>query len=292
MTAWTLGVIGGSGLYEIEGLEARREVSVETPWGRPSDSLVSGLLGKVRLVFLPRHGRGHRLLPSDIPYRANIAALKMAGVTDIISISACGSLREDFLPGEVVVVDQFIDRTTGRASSFFGSGLIAHVSMAQPVCARLSGLAALAVEAAGGRVHRGGTYIAIDGPQFSSRAESLMYRQWGSDVIGMTNMPEAKLAREAELPYASLAMITDHDCWSERNQVVNVRSVIEVMAANTLLARASLERLATRLSGEERTPSPEGIETCLDDAIITSAAARDPVMIKKMQTIAGRLFGG
>ena len=291
MSGWKLGIIGGSGLYALDGLEDRRETEVETPWGAPSDSLVSGRIGGVELVFLPRHGRGHRLSPGEVPYRANIAALKMAGVTDILSISACGSLQAPYAPGHTVAVDQFIDRTVSRASSFFGAGLVAHVSMAEPVCARLSALAADAMEAAGGTVHRGGTYLAMEGPQFSSRAESHLHRQWGCDVIGMTAMPEAKLAREAELPYATLAMVTDYDCWRADTEAVSVTHVLEIMAQNTALARRAILLLTTRLNGTLRTPSPQGIESCLDSALITAPQLRDPVMIDKLQAIAGRALG-
>lgn len=291
MSGWTLGIIGGSGLYALDGLEDRREEAVETPWGAPSDMLVHGRIGEIRLVFLPRHGRGHRLAPSEVPYRANIAALKMAGVTDILSVSACGSLNEAYAPGDVVAVDQYIDRTVSRPSSFFGEGLVAHVSMADPVCRRLAGLAADAAEAAGGRVHRGGTYLAMEGPQFSSRAESGLYRQWGADVIGMTNMPEAKLAREAELPYASLAMVTDYDCWRQDTAAVTVANVLEVMAHNIALARRTIEGLAASLNGTVRTLSPQGIETCLDTAVITAPAARDPAQVRKLQVIAARALG-
>lgn len=291
MSGWKLGIIGGSGLYALDGLEDRREQILHTPWGAPSDSLVSGRIGEVELVFLPRHGKGHRLTPTDVPYRANIAALKMAGVTDVLSISACGSLQEQYAPGDVVAADQFIDRTVSRETTFFGAGLVGHVSMAQPVCARLSALAADAMEAAGGKVHRGGTYLAMEGPQFSSLAESRLYRQWGCDVIGMTNMPEAKLAREAELPYATLAMVTDYDCWRADTEAVTVTNVLEIMAQNTALARRAIVQLAHSLSGTPRTPSPQGIETCLDFALITAPELRDPVMIDKLGAIAGRALG-
>ncbi len=290
MTGWTLGIIGGSGLYAIDGLDDRQELSIDTPWGQPSDTLLSGWIGDVKLVFLPRHGRGHRLTPGAVPYCANIAALKMAGVTDILSISACGSLREDFAPGDAVAVDQFIDRTVGRMSTFFGPGLVGHVSMADPVCHRLSRLAAKAAEQAGARVHLGGTYLVMEGPQFSSRAESHLYRQWGCDVIGMTNMPEAKLAREAELPYASLALVTDYDCWRADSDAVTVTNVLDVMAANTARAREAIVHLAHALSGTLRTPSPQGIETCLDHALITAPQARDPELLARLKVIAARLL--
>jgi 5'-methylthioadenosine phosphorylase len=292
MTQWTLGIIGGSGLYAIDGLEDRREQTIETAWGAPSDTLVRGRIGAVELVFLPRHGQGHRLTPTDVPYRANIAALKAAGVTDVLSISACGSLQEQYVPGDFVAVDQFIDRTTAREKTFFGAGMVAHVSMAQPVCSRLSGLAADAVAAEGGTVHRGGTYLAMEGPQFSSLAESKLYRQWGCDVIGMTNMPEAKLAREAELPYATLAMVTDYDCWRAETEAVTVTNVLEIMHQNSALARRAIVRLAHALNAMARTPSPQGIESCLDFALITAPEARDPVMLDRLRVIAGRALGG
>lgn len=288
MSEWVLGIIGGSGLYEIDGLEERREESVETPWGAPSDSLVHGRIGHVRLVFLPRHGRGHRLSPSEVPFRANIAALKLAGVTDVLAISACGSLQEAYAPGDFVAADQFIDRTYARAKTFFGEGMVAHVSMARPVCTRLSMLAAGAAQAAGAKVHHGGTYVAMEGPQFSSLAESRLYRQWGCDVVGMTAMPEAKLAREAELPYAILGMVTDYDCWREAEEAVTVTNVLEVMARNSALGRKTVVKLAEMLNKTPRTPSPDGIETCLDHALITAPAARNPATLEKLQAIAGR----
>ena len=292
MSKWTLGIIGGSGLYEIDGLEDRREETVDTPWGAPSDALVHGRIGDVKLVFLPRHGRGHRLTPSEVPYRANIAALKMAGVTDVLAISACGSLQEAYAPGDFLAADQFIDRTFARSKTFFGDGMVAHVSMARPVCSRFSTMAADAAEGAGAKIHRGGTYIAMEGPQFSSLAESKLYRRWGCDVIGMTAMPEAKLAREAELPYAILAMVTDYDCWREEEEAVTVTNVLEVMARNSTLGRKAVVKLAESLSGTERTPSPDGIDTCLDYALITAEAAHNPETIHKLQAIAGRALGG
>jgi 5'-methylthioadenosine phosphorylase len=292
MTRWVLGIIGGSGLYAIDGLEDRREETVDTVWGAPSDTLVRGRIGEVELVFLPRHGKGHLLTPTEVPYRANIAALKAAGCTDVLSVSACGSLQEQYAPGDFVAVDQFIDRTFAREKTFFGAGMVAHVSMAQPVCARLSGLAADAVAAAGGKVHRGGTYLAMEGPQFSSLAESKLYRSWGCDVIGMTNMPEAKLAREAELPYATLAMVTDYDCWRAETEAVTVTNVLEIMHQNSALARQAIVRLANWLNETPRTLSPQGIETCLDFALITAPEVRDPVILAKLQVIAGRALGG
>ena len=291
MTKWTLGIIGGSGLYDIDGLEDRREEAIDTPWGAPSDVLMRGRMGEVELVFLPRHGRGHRLTPTTVPYRANIDALKRAGVTDVLSISACGSLKEKYAPGHFVAVDQFIDRTFAREKTFFGPGMVAHVSVAHPVCSRLSGLAADAAEAAGAKMHRGGTYLAMEGPQFSSLAESKLYRQWGCDVIGMTNMPEAKLAREAELPYATLAMVTDYDCWREEEDAVSVTNVLEIMGANGVLAKKAIVQLANTLSGTPRTASPDGIENCLDYALITAPEARDPVLLAKLDAVAGRVLG-
>lgn len=291
MSKWVIGVIGGSGLYEIDGLEGAEEVHVETPWGAPSDVLIKGHVGDVDFVFLPRHGKGHRLTPSTVPYRANIDALKRLGCTDVLSISACGSLQEQYAPGDFVMVDQFIDRTFAREKTFFGQGMVAHVSVADPICERLSSLAGDAAKAAGANVHLGGTYLAMEGPQFSSRAESQMYRQWGCDVIGMTNMPEAKLAREAELPYATIAMVTDYDCWRENEAHVEVTNVLEVMATNTGKAKRTVSELAAALQSVPRTPSPQGIETCLDYAMITSPEARDPAVLAKLDAVASRVLG-
>ena len=290
MTQWTIGVIGGSGLYEMDGLDAPQTLTVDTPWGPPSDTLVKGQIGDVTFIFLPRHGKGHRLTPSTVPYRANIDALKRLGCTDILSISACGSLKDAYAPGDFVMVDQFIDRTFAREKSFFGPGMVAHVSMADPICARLSALAGNAAEAAGAKVHRGGTYLTMEGPQFSSRAESHLYRQWGCDVIGMTNAPEAKLAREAELPYATVAMVTDYDCWREDEEGVTVTNVLEVMASNTAKAKQTLRSLASSLQDTPRTLSPLGIETCLDHALITAPEARDPTLLAKLDAVAGRVL--
>ena len=290
MGGWTIGVIGGSGLYEIDGLSDAEPVTVETPWGAPSDTLVRGTIGDVTLVFLPRHGKGHRLTPTDVPYRANIDALKRLGCSDVLSISACGSLKEQYAPGDFVMVDQFIDRTFARNKTFFGPGMVAHVSMAEPVCSRLSGLAGDAAASIGAAVHRGGTYLAMEGPQFSSRAESHLYRQWGCDVIGMTNMPEAKLAREAELPYATIAMVTDYDCWRDDSEAVSVSNVLEVMKNNTDKAKKTLLALVENLQGTTRTPSPQGIETCLDFAMITAPTARDPALLAKLDAVAGRVL--
>jgi 5'-methylthioadenosine phosphorylase len=282
---WTIGIIGGSGLYAIDGLEDAEWRRVDTPWGQPSDELLFGRIGKVNLVFLPRHGRGHVIPPSELNFRANVDALKRSGVTDILAISSIGSLEENLPPGHFVVVDQFIDRTVHRASSFFGTGMVAHVSMAYPVCERLSGFAAAAVEAAGGKVATGATYLAMEGPQFSTRAESLLYRDWGADVIGMTAMPEAKLAREAELPYALIGMVTDYDCWRESEAPVEVAEVIAQMHKNGEVARRTVEAFVKALP-DARTPSP--IDTCLDVALITDPAKRDPALLAKLDAVAGR----
>ncbi|PIW27982.1 MAG: S-methyl-5'-thioadenosine phosphorylase [Rhodobacterales bacterium CG15_BIG_FIL_POST_REV_8_21_14_020_59_13] len=290
MTRWKIGIIGGSGLYDLPGLEEVSSRSIETPWGSPSGALTSGQLNGVELVFLPRHGPGHRLPPHAINYRANIAALKMAGCTDILSISACGSLREDLPPGRFVVLGQYIDRTKARANSFFNAGCAAHVSMADPVCHRLSALAADAAEAAGAPVTRGGTYLAMEGPQFSTRAESALYRSWGCDVIGMTNMPEARLAREAELPYAAIAMVTDYDSWKEGEAAVDVPAVLAVMKQNAGRARETIARLTDLVSDRLRTPSPQGIETGLDTALVTPPEARDPERVERLKAIAGRVL--
>ena len=287
-TEWALGVIGGSGLYEIDGLEDKRWVSVDTPWGSPSDQLLTGVLGGVKLVFLPRHGRGHPIPPSGLNFRANIHALKALGCTDILSVSAVGSLREDLHPGMFLVVDQFIDRTFAREKSFFGEGLVAHVSMAHPVCARLSDLALKAARAAGAATVDGGTYLVMEGPQFPTKAESELYRQWGCDVIGMTNMPEAKLAREAELPYASVAMVTDYDCWHPDHDHVDVAQIIACLLANAERAKALIAAMAGMLQGP-RAPSP--IDTALDNALITAPHARDPALIEKLRVVAGRALG-
>jgi 5'-methylthioadenosine phosphorylase len=282
---WTIGIIGGSGLYALDALEDPQWIAIDTPWGPPSDQILFGRIGDVRVRFLPRHGRGHRLPPSDVNARANIDALKRAGCTDLLAISAVGSLREPLAPGRFVVADQFIDRTRGRPGSFFGPGLVAHVSLADPVCPRLSAMAADAVEAAGGAVTRGATYLAMEGPQFSTRAESLLFRKWGADLIGMTAMPEARLAREAELPYALVGMVTDYDCWRKPNAIVEVSEVIAQMNANGDLARAAVEAFARALPSE-RTPSP--IDTVLDRAIVTAPEARDQKLVARLDAVAGR----
>lgn len=285
---WILGVLGGSGVYEIDALEDRSWRAVETPWGAPSDELLFGRIGEVELVFLPRHGRGHRLSPSGVNARANIDALKRAGCTDVVSLSAVGSLREDLSPGTFVLVDQYVDRTFARPKSFFGDGLVAHVSMARPVCPRLASAAAEAARKVGAPVVEGGVYLAMEGPQFSTRAESELYRSWGCDVIGMTNMPEAKLAREAELPYASVCMVTDYDCWRDDAAAVEVSHVLQVLLSNAEKARALVGQLAASLP-PKRSPSP--IDTCLDFALITAPHARDPAVVGKLDAVAGRVLG-
>ena len=285
MTAWVLGVIGGSGVYDIDGLQDARWTKIDSPFGAPSDEVLIGRLGEVQLVFLPRHGRGHRLPPTFVNARANIDALKRAGCTDLISLSAVGSLREELAPGDFVIVDQFIDRTFARDKSFFGPGFTAHVSMAHPVCPRLSSLAAEAGRDAEARIVEGGCYLAMEGPQFSTKAESLLYRSWGCDVIGMTNMPEAKLAREAELPYASVAMVTDYDCWREAEAHVEMTLIVEVMTGNAHKARELVRRLALGLP-TVRGPSP--IDTCLTGALVTAPSARDAKLVDKLSAIAGR----
>jgi len=287
MNEWTIGIIGGSGLYEVDALEDAQWISVATPWGPPSDELLIGRIHGVRFVFLPRHGRGHRIPPGEVNSRANIDAMKRAGCTDLVAISAVGSLREELAPGHFVLVDQFIDRTFAREKSFFGTGMVAHVSMAQPVCERLSGLAAAAAEAAGATVAKGGTYLAMEGPQFSSRAESELYRQWGCDVIGMTAMPEAKLAREAELPYALVGMVTDYDCWRENEEAVEVSRVIAQLMANAGTAKSLVVELAKALP-PERAPCP--LDTVLDSALITAPDARDPAMLAKLDAVCGRVL--
>lgn len=285
MSDWTIGVIGGSGLYAIDALEDAQWIAVASPWGQPSDALLTGTLSGVKFVFLPRHARGHRIAPGDLNARANIDALKRAGCTDVVSISAVGSLAEDLPPGKFVVVDQFIDRTKGRPSSFFESGMVAHVSMADPVCPRLSAMAAAAARAAGADVREGATYLAMEGPQFSTRAESNLYRAWGAHVIGMTAMPEAKLAREAELPYALVAMVTDYDCWRAGEAHVDVATVVAQLGQNAATARALLVELAKALPAT-RDASP--IDTNLDFALITAPDARDAALLAKLDAVAGR----
>jgi 5'-methylthioadenosine phosphorylase len=288
MTEWKLGLIGGSGLYNIDGVKGGVWQEMETPWGNPSDAIFTGSLNGVEIAFLPRHGRDHATGPSQLNFRANIYALKALGCTDVLSLSACGSLKEELAPGSFVVVDQFIDRTFAREKSFFGEGCVAHVSMADPVCLRLAALAAEAGRKAGAEVHEGGTYLVMEGPQFSSRAESELYRQWGCSVIGMTNMPEAKLAREAELPYATIAMVTDYDCWHDGHEAVSVDQVIAFLKGNADRARALVQALTQALAGLPRTPSPQNIETVLDLALITPPHARNRELLSKLDAILKR----
>ena len=292
MTRTMIGVIGGSGVYEIDGLEGARWVGVETPWGAPSDKVLTGTLGGVAMAFLPRHGRGHVHSPTDVPYRANIDALKRLGVTDVVSVSACGSFREAMAPGDFVIVDQFIDRTFARENSFFGAGCVAHVSLAHPTCARLSSACADAAREAGIAVHEGGTYLAMEGPQFSTQAESRMYREHcGADVIGMTNMPEAKLAREAELCYASVAMVTDYDSWHPDHGSVRISDILRVLTGNAGKARALVRELPPRL-GEDRAPCLHGCDLALDHAILTAPDRRDPALLARLDAVAGRVLRG
>ena len=284
-----LGVIGGSGLYDIDGLENVREEAVNSPFGQPSDSLIIGELAGQKIVFLPRHGRGHRIPPSGLNFRANIDVLKRAGCTEIVSLSAVGSLKEELPPGTFVIVDQFIDRTFAREKSFFGEGLVAHVSLADPVCGRLGTL----IEQAGGSISapmvRGGTYLVMEGPQFSTRAESELYRSWGCDVIGMTNMPEAKLAREAEMCYATVAMVTDYDCWHDDHDDVNVETILQVLQRNAVEAKSLVAALAPMISNRE-TMCEAGCHTALDTAIITAPEARDPGMVQRLDAVAARVL--
>ena len=285
-----IGVIGGSGVYELPGLEDAGWVDVESPFGPPSDQILTGRLDGVAMAFLPRHGRGHVHSPTSVPYRANIDALKRLGVTDVISVSACGSFREEMAPGDFVVVDQFIDRTFAREKSFFGPGLVAHVSVAHPTCPRLSEACAGAARATGTRVHEGGTYLAMEGPQFSSLAESTLYRDvWRCDVIGMTNMPEAKLAREAELCYASIAMVTDYDSWHPDHGAVDITTIVATLTGNADKARAMVAGLPARL-GPERAPCPHGCDRALDHAILTAPDRRDPAMRDRLSAVAGRVL--
>jgi len=289
MSQSIIGVIGGSGLYAIEGLEGAEWRSVETPWGAPSDALLCGEIGGVPVRFLPRHGRGHVQTPSSINYRANIDALKRSGVTDVISVSACGSFREEMAPGDFVIVDQFIDRTFSRDKSFFGPGCVAHVSMAEPVCPRLGDALETAARGAGVTVHRGGTYLCMEGPQFSTVAESRLYRDWGCAVIGMTNMPEAKLAREAELCYATVAMVTDYDAWRPGHDAVDVAAVVAVLNGNAAKARAMVKAAVPALGGA-RAPCPHGCDRALDHALITAPDARDPAALARLDAVAGRVI--
>lgn len=273
-----LGIIGGSGVYEIDGLRSSRWEAIDTPWGHPSDELLLGDLDGNNLVFLPRHGRGHRIPPNELNFRANIAALKLAGATSIVSLSAVGSLRDNIAPGEFVVVDQFIDRTRQRVGSFFGTGCVAHISMAQPVCTRLADATHRALGELGARVHRGGTYVVMEGPQFSTQAESHWYRSMDAAVIGMTNQPEAKLAREAELCYATVAMVTDYDCWHPHHDAVTVDQVVRILQANATTARSLVGALA-RSGVDSEADCPAGCSSALDHAIMTTPSARDPDLV-------------
>lgn len=284
-----IGIIGGSGIYEIEGLKNAQWIAVDTPFGVPSDELLVGYLDGQKVVFLPRHGRGHKLSPSNLNFRANICALKNAGVTEIISLSAAGSFREELPPGTFVIVDQFIDRTFAREKSFFGQGLVAHVSMAHPVCGRLGDHLQVAAASLGIAHKRGGTYLVMEGPQFSTQAESNLYRSWDCDVIGMTNMPEAKLAREAEMCYATVAMVTDFDCWHPDHDAVSVDQVIGTLMANADKARALVKALIPRLS-QRPAACEKGCHTALDTAMITASTARDPAMIAKLGPIVSRVL--
>ena len=290
MSDTMIGIIGGSGVYDIDGLDGAEWISVDSPWGTPSDAILTGVLDGVRMAFLPRHGRGHVHSPSTVPYRANIDALKRLGVTDVISVSACGSFREEMAPGDFVIVDQFIDRTFAREKSFFGTGCVAHVSVAHPTCPRLGDACETAARAAGVTTHRGGTYLAMEGPQFSTLAESKMYREvWGCDVIGMTNMPEAKLAREAELCYASVAMITDYDSWHPEHGEVDVTQIIATLMGNAEKARNMVAGLPALL-GAERAPCPHGCDRALEYAMLTAPDARDPALVAKLDAVAGRML--
>ncbi|MGZ5867876.1 MAG: S-methyl-5'-thioadenosine phosphorylase [Xanthobacteraceae bacterium] len=289
MTKSILGIIGGSGIYDLPGLENVREETIASPWGEPSSSVRIGDIAGLPVVFLPRHDKGHRLSPSDINYRANIDVLKRAGVTDLISLSACGSFREELAPGTFVLIDQFVDRTYKRESSFFGKGCVAHVSMAHPVSPRLRIHLASAAAAEGIGVVRDGIYVCMEGPQFSSLAESLTYKSQGYSVIGMTNMPEAKLAREAEICYATVAMVTDYDCWHPDHDAVTVQDIIKVLTENAEKAKRLVARLARDIPREHE-PCPIGSDRALDTAIITAPDARDPALLKKLDAVAGRLL--
>ncbi|MEP5152153.1 S-methyl-5'-thioadenosine phosphorylase [Planktotalea sp.] len=286
-----IGVIGGSGIYDIDGLEDAKWQSVDSAWGTPSDEILTGSLNGVKMAFLPRHGRGHVHSPTTVPYRANIDALKRIGVTDVISVSACGSFRDEMAPGDFVIVDQFIDRTFAREKSFFSTGCVAHVSVAHPTCPRLSEACHTAAKDAGIKVHMGGTYLAMEGPQFSTLAESKMYREsWGADVIGMTNMPEAKLAREAELCYASVAMITDYDSWHPDHGEVDVTAIIATLMGNSEKGRDLVKRLPALL-GAEREDCEHGCDKALEFAVMTAPEKRDPELVAKLDAVAGRVLG-
>lgn len=289
MTKSVLGVVGGSGIYDLPGLEDAQWVAVDSPWGKPSDSVRIGTIDGLKVVFLPRHGRGHVYAPSDINYRANVDVLKRCGVTDLVSVSACGSLKEELAPGTFVLVDQFIDRTFAREKSFFGSGCVAHVSMAYPVSPKLVDLVELAARTEDLSYRRGGTYLAMEGPQFSSLAESHLYRGWGCDVIGMTNMPEAKLAREAEICYATVAMITDYDSWHPDHGEVDIQSIIKVLHDNASNAQRLVSRIARDLPKEHQV-CPVGSDTALEYAIMTAPESQDPKLLAKLDAVAGRVL--
>ncbi len=284
-----IGIIGGSGLYDIPGLERRERRRVETPWGPPSDDLLLGELAGVRCAFLPRHGVGHTTSPSHLNYRANIDALKRVGCTELLSLSAVGSLKEELPPGHFVIVDQFIDRSFAREKSFFGEGCVAHVSVADPVCTRLGDALEASARRLGLPVTRGGTYLVMEGPQFSTRAESNLYRSWGCSVIGMTNMPEAKLAREAELCYATVAMVTDYDCWHDGHDAVTVDQIVRVLLDNADKARMLVADVVPGL-GAARGPCPYGCDRALEHALITPVDHRDPALMAKLDAVAGRVL--
>jgi len=283
-----IGIVGGSGLYGMEGLEGLKEVAVDTPFGRPSDAFITGTLGGVRLVFLPRHGRGHRVSPSEINYRANVCGLKSLGVTRVVSVSSVGSMKEELHPGDIVVVDQFIDWTRHRATTFFSDGIVAHANVADPVCAPLSAELVRAAAACGARVAPKGTYVCMEGPQFSTRAESRVYRQWGVDVIGMTNAPEAKLCREAEICYATLALVTDYDCWKTDEAAVEIEQVLAVMGKNVALAREILRRAVPGLASERTCPCRDALKS----AIVTDPKAISAETRARLRAVAGRYLGG
>ena len=289
MTKAVLGIIGGSGIYDLPGLERVRTKRVASPWGKPSAPLRIGMIGDTAVVFLSRHDKGHRISPTDINYRANIDVLKRAGVTDLISLSACGSFKQELPPGTFVLVDQFVDRTFARASSFFGTGCVAHISMAHPVSPRLQDRIAAAAGAEGIKLVRGGTYVCIEGPQFSSLAESMTYKQLGYSVIGMTNLPEAKLSREAELCYATVAMVTDFDCWHPDHDAVTVQDIIAVLSANAETAKNLVARLARDFPLEHE-PCPIGSDRALDNSLITAPEARDRKLLRKLDAVAGRVL--
>ena len=290
MTSTVLGIVGGSGLYDLPGLENPRWETVTSPWGEPSDQILFAEIDGLPIRFLPRHGRGHKISPTEINYRANIDSMKRAGVTDLVSISACGSFREELAPGVFVLVDQFIDRTFAREKSFFGTGLVAHVSVAEPVSPAIVDELEKALKAENIQHQRGGTYLAMEGPQFSSKAESHLYRSWNCDVIGMTNMPEAKLAREAEICYATVAMVTDYDCWHEEHEHVDVASVIAVMQSNTAKAQRLVLTLAKSFP-RQHPECPIGSDKALEVALITAPEARDPAVVAKLDAVAGRVLG-